>query len=233
MLELFPGGFEERDADGRVELVAYAGGDDEARMRSAFDDVSAQDVAEGWEDRWREFHRGVRVGELWVGPPWLEAPARAIPVVIEPGRAFGTGAHPTTRLCLEALARMPHGSLLDVGCGSGVLAVAGCKLGFAPVFALDDDSAAVAATKANAAVNGVDVDAFEADALTDALPAADTTVANITLEAIRELSPRVTSRDVVTSGYLATDELALEGWSRLDRAELEGWAADVWRRAGE
>ena len=76
-------------------------------------------------------------------------------VVIDPGRAFGTGAHPTTRLCIELLATSARGSLLDVGCGSGVLAIAAARLGFSPIAAIDDDPIAIETTLANAAVNGV------------------------------------------------------------------------------
>src|SRR5437016_3537985 len=82
----------------------------------------AAPVENGWEDRWRDFHRPIRIGPLWVGPPWEEAPPGAVAVWIDPGRAFGTGAHPTTRLCLELLLDVRRGSLLDVGCGSGVIA---------------------------------------------------------------------------------------------------------------
>ena len=110
---------------------------------------------EGWEDGWRAFHHGVRVGRLWVGPPWENAPADAVAVVIDPGRAFGTGAHATTRLCLELLQEVEPTSLLDVGCGSGVLSVAAAKLGFAPVRAVDIDEVALETTRANAAANGV------------------------------------------------------------------------------
>ncbi len=119
MLELFPEGFEEREDGAGVELAAYTDPAGEARARAAFGDITAVDVAEGWEDRWRDFHRGVTIGPLWVGPPWERPPGDLLAVVIEPGRAFGTGAHPTTRLCLELLAELPPGSLLDVGCGSG------------------------------------------------------------------------------------------------------------------
>src|SRR5581483_8593025 len=101
--------------------------------------AALDEVADDWADRWRAFHRGVRLGPLWVGPPWEAAPAGALPVVIDPGRAFGTGAHPTTRLCLELLLEQPPGALVDVGCGSGVLAIAAAKLGHGPVVALDVD----------------------------------------------------------------------------------------------
>ena len=133
MLELFPEGFEERDSPDGVELTAYTDAGGEERLWSAFGGARSTDVEEGWEDRWRAFHRPVRIGPLWVGPPWEQPDADAIPVVIDPGRAFGTGAHATTRLCLELLLDVPGGSLLDVGCGSGVLSIAAAKLGFGPV----------------------------------------------------------------------------------------------------
>jgi ribosomal protein L11 methyltransferase len=228
MLELFPQGIEERELDGGIELAAYTDVSGEARMRAAFADVTTAEIPEGWEERWREFHHGVRVGPLWVGPPWERPPDDAFAVVIEPGRAFGTGAHPTTRLCLELLAEIRRGSLLDVGCGSGVLAVAGAKLGFAPVHAVDHDPVAVEATIANAAANGVDVDARVADAHAGELPGAGTTVANLTLDDVRRLAPRIRSSQLVTAGYLAADAVALAGRASVRRAKLEDWAADVW-----
>ena len=233
MLGLFPEGFEELDAGAGVELAAYTDAAGEARAQAAFGDIAAVDVAEGWEDRWREFHHGVRVGPLWVGPPWEEAPEGAQAVVIEPGRAFGTGAHPTTTLCLGLLAELPRGSLLDVGCGSGVLAIASAKLGFGPVHAVDRDPVAVEATIANAAANAVDLEARVADALAADLPHTGTTVANLTLEDVRRLTPRIGSHHLVTSGYLGADALVLAGRTSVRRVELEGWAADVWELGEE
>ena len=139
MLELFPQGFEEREADDSVELTAYTDAGGEERIWQAFGTGTAADVKAGWEDRWRRFHRPQRVGDLWIGPPWEEPDPGSVAIVIDPGRAFGTGGHPTTRLCLELLAAEAAGSVVDVGCGSGVLAIAAVKLGFSPVVAVDVD----------------------------------------------------------------------------------------------
>ena len=99
-------------------------------------------MREGWEDSWREFHHGVVVGRFWVGPPWEEPPPGLEPIVVDPGRAFGTGAHPTTRLSLELLQSSSRARLLDVGCGSGVLSIGAAKLGFAP-----GDAASISTTR--------------------------------------------------------------------------------------
>lgn len=228
MLELFPEGFEEREAGGLLELVAYTDATGERLMRAAFGSVVVETVEPGWEERWRAFHRGARVGPLWVGPPWEAPPSGLLTVVIDPGLAFGTGSHATTRLCLELLADLPRTSLLDAGCGSGVLAVAAARLGFGPVWAIDVDPQAVEAAARNAEVNHVAIHIAAADALADPLPAAETVVANITLPAVLALADRVPEATLVTSGFLARDPLALDGRRRLARRELAGWAADVW-----
>jgi ribosomal protein L11 methyltransferase len=147
--------------------------------------------------------------------------------VIDPGRAFGTGAHPTTRLTLELLQELESGSLLDVGCGSGVLSIAAAKLGFGPVVAIDVDEAAIEATLANAHVNGVEVTARRADALIDHLPPTRFVVANIALDVVECLLPRLGAERAVTSGYLERDEPRVEGWRRIARRASDGWAADL------
>src|SRR5204863_6586762 len=134
---------------------------------------------------------GAAMGRPCAGPPWAPPPADRVPVVIDPGRAFGTGAHATTRLCLGFLQDAEPTSLIDVGCGSGVLAIAAAKLGFDPVTAVDVDEQAVAAARSNADVNGVTVSVSVADAARDELPSADVAVANVTREVVEGTAPRL------------------------------------------
>jgi len=188
---------------------------------SGFDVVEADDVEEGWEDAWRDFHHGVRVGRLWVGPPWDKPPDGALAVVIDPGRAFGTGAHPTTRLCLELLQEAEPASLLDVGSGSGVLSIAAAKLGFAPVSAVDLDETAREVTAANARANGVAVEVVEE------LVPADLALMNIALDVVERMLPELQVERAITSGYLDRDEPRVAGWHRVERRVRDGWAADL------
>jgi ribosomal protein L11 methyltransferase len=227
MLALFPEGFEEREGHREVELAAYTDAAGEARLAQAFGRVAAEPVVPGWEDAWRRFHRPVRIGSLWVGPPWEEPDPGAVAIVIDPGRAFGTGAHATTRLCLELLQMLEPCSLADLGCGSGVLAIAGAKLGFRPVYALDHDEAAVAAARANASANEVEVDVRPCDVLADPPPKAEAGLANLALGPVERLAARFAGRILVTSGYLAHERPEAPGWRRLERREAEGWAADL------
>jgi ribosomal protein L11 methyltransferase len=207
-------------------FAVYTDADGERVLRRHFD-VESRAIAGGWEDGWREFHRGVAIGRFWVGPPWHEPTAGAEAIVIDPGRAFGTGAHATTRLTLELLQELRPASLLDVGCGSGVLAIAAVKLGFAPVVAVDFDETAVEVTLANAQVNGVQVDARRCDVLRDELPETEVAVANVALDVVEQLLPRLPARQLVASGYLERDEPQLEGWQRIERRTADGWAADL------
>ena len=228
MLELFPGGFEEVDRPEGVELAAYTDAAGEERMWAFFGGARAADVEGGWEDKWRAFHRPIRVGRLWVGPPWEQPDADALTVVIDPGRAFGTGSHPTTQLCLAALQELEPTSLLDVGSGSGVLAVSAALLGFDHVTAVDVEVASVEATRANAGVNGVRLDVRLVSAR-ERLPPADVVVANISLESVEGLAPRISCATLVTSGYLASDQPVLPGFEHVARSTLDGWACDLSR----
>jgi ribosomal protein L11 methyltransferase len=215
LLHIFPEGVEELDG-------AYAVYADEPPL--GFDTVEVEDVEEGWEDAWRSFHHGVRVGRCWVGPPWEGPPDDALTVVIDPGRAFGTGAHATTRLCLELLQQVEPASLLDVGCGSGVLSVAAAKLGFPSVAAFDIDEVALETTAANASANGVSV-----DVVTEPRPA-ELAVMNIALDVVERMLPQLPVERAITSGYLDRDRPRVDGWHPLERRTRDGWAADVLER---
>jgi ribosomal protein L11 methyltransferase len=215
LLHIFPQGVEELGG----AFAVYA---DEPPL--GFDVVEVEDVAEGWEDAWRGFHHGVQIGRLWVSPPWEEPPPAVVPVVIDPGRAFGTGAHATTRLCLELLLDVEPASLLDVGCGSGVLSVAAAKLGFVPVTAVDIDEVALEVTRANAAANDVEVD------VATEFRTAQLGVMNIALDVVERMLPELPVERAITSGYLERDEPQVDGWQRLERRVRDGWAADLLER---
>jgi ribosomal protein L11 methyltransferase len=226
MLALFPEGFEEGERGDDMELAAYTDAGGEELLREQFPKVTSTSVEQDWEERWKRFHRSVRAGGVWIVPPW-EEPKDGLSIVIDPGRAFGTGAHPTTRLVLELLTSVERGSLLDVGCGSGVLAIAGAKLGFAPVTAVDRAPQAVAAAAENAAANGVVLEIAQRDAVDDALPPADVAVMNISQPLVARIGPRIDCRLLITSGYFEPHVPRLPGFSRRDRAAAEGWAADL------
>ena len=176
LLELAPSGVEEVDVPGGLVEYAVYGAPGElpslpaltAAAGEALVEVRTQEIADDWAERWRRFHKPLVLGSrLCVRPPW-EPPRRTeIDVVVDPGQAFGTGAHATTRLCLELMLELGEsaddrgpgpGPFVDLGCGSGVLAITAAKLGFGPVAALDNDAAAVRATAENADRNGVQLD---------------------------------------------------------------------------
>ena len=231
LLALVPGGFEEVGEGDRLELAAYVDEREAERLLAAFPTARTTDVEPGWEEGWRRFHRPVSAGGVWLGPPW-EAPPPGVPAVtVDPGRAFGTGAHPTTRLCIEHLSALPRGSLVDVGCGSGVVALAAARLGFGPIIALDEDPVAVACARENAARNGITLEVVCVDALVSPVPPASLAVVNILLPAVELVLARLEADVAVTSGYLTSKAPAAPGWRPLRRLELEGWAADALTRS--
>jgi ribosomal protein L11 methyltransferase len=230
MLDLFPEGFAEASSGEEVELAAYTDEAGAGLLRESFGEVATEPVAPGWEEEWKRFHVPVVVGSLWIGPPWETPSPELTAVVIDPAQAFGTGAHPTTRLCLEFLEGLERGSVLDVGCGSGVLAIAAVKLGFGPVFAADTDPAAIEATKHNAAENGVELQVMQADARSDSLPAVDIVLANLDLATLASLTAPFDCRLLVTSGYYEAEGPTLDGFRPVTRRTRDTWAADLHAR---
>ena len=237
LLALVPAGVEEVDLGERVEYAVYgAPGElpDLPDLRAAAGDalveVTTTEVADDWADRWRAFHRPVEIGPLRVRPPWAEARDER-DIVIDPGQAFGTGGHETTRLCLELLTeREPGGALVDLGCGSGVLAIAAARLGWSPVLALDFDPLAVEATVENARVNGADVEARRFDLRDEPAPAAGTIVANLLRPLLLEVARTgVRAETLIASGLLRheADEVAA-AFAAHDLVERERRAQGDW-----
>jgi len=230
MLELFPEGFEEVDRSGGVELAAYTDAAGEERLWHFFGSARGDDVEAGWEDRWRIFHQPARIGRLWIGPPWEDPPGDALVVVVDPGRAFGTGSHPTTQLCLQFLQELEPSSLLDVGCGSGVLSIAAALLGFDPVVGIDIEGPSIEATRENARTNGVTVDA-RLTAPDDPLPSMSTAVANISIASVQAVGSRLDANVLVTSGYFISEQPSLSGYRHAARRTMNEWASDLYERA--
>ena len=271
LLELAPSGVEEVELDpDTVEYAVYGASgelpdlpDVRAATGEALVEVSSSEVADDWSERWKRFHLPVlvespapgRVPALHVRPPW-EGPSDredAEEIVIDPGQAFGTGAHATTRLCLELLLELIAlegrlGPLLDVGTGSGVLAIAAARLGFAPVLGLDHDCESVAAARKNAQVNGARIEVRRFDLRAQTLPWLDretgpegslVVVANLLRPLLLDLAREMPSppAHLLAGGLLKeqVDEVAQAFTERLglrerERRESGEWAA-VWLTA--
>jgi ribosomal protein L11 methyltransferase len=205
LLEVAPSGVEEVAAPGGLEgVVEYAVygaagevpdlGAFEARSGGAVVEVLTEEVPDDWDERWKRFYFPVLVGgRIYVRPPW-EQPAQrggVEEVVIDPGGAFGTGTHPTTRMCLELMleaGRARGRSFVDLGCGSGVLAIAAAKLGFDPVTGVDADRAAIEESGRNARANYVEIELRRADLRREPAPVAEVAAANLTAQLLAEVA---------------------------------------------
>ena len=235
LLPLLAGGAEERSVDGDVEFSVYAPAGElpgvDAILALAGDavlEVVTEPVPDGWERRWHAFLRPVRVGSLVVRPPWVAGGDGDL--VIDPGVCFGAGTHPTTRLCLALLQELEAGGpLCDWGAGTGVLAVAAARLGWAPVTAVEVDPAAITVIERNAALNGVAVRAVRGD-VSRAAPWAPVVVANLTRPLLLDLALERRPDLLIASGMLAreVDDVVRALGMRERRRVVEGdWGAVV------
>ena len=178
-------------------------------LRSTIEEAPDTD----WSTAWRARIRSTRVGRLWVGPPWETAPADAVALTIEPKMAFGTGDHPTTALCVAAVDAFctghPGASVLDVGTGTGVLALMARRLSAGRVVGVDTDSTSVALARENAALNQISGVELSGASLAEVAGPFDLVVANILANTLVELAPdlvRLTGQRLVLAGVLAPQE---------------------------
>ena len=226
-----------REATGVYEFAIYGSPgevpelpDLEAAAGDGLVEVSSTEIPDDWADRWRDFHVPIAIGDgrIVVLPSWETSPVRpaadpgtpgreaeevaGIDVRIDPGQAFGTGAHATTKLCLELLLELADageasGPLVDLGTGSGVLGICAAKLGWAPVVAVDSEPASIEAAAEIAAADGVELVLERRNLREQPPPTAPVVVANLTaplLEAVAERfdGPPAT---LVCSGLLVTE----------------------------
>ena len=204
---LAPNGVEEETGPGYVEYAIYGGegelpelGEIEVAAGDGLVELVATEVPDDWADRWQDFHKPILVGDrLWLRPSWEPPRDGAIDVVVDPGQAFGTGAHPTTRMCLELLLELEEageasGPLTDLGTGSGVLAIAAAKLGWSPVRGYDHEAPAIEAANTNAAANNVELQLDRMNLREELPELAPTTVANMTAPILKEIAEQMVGR---------------------------------------
>ena len=251
LLELAPSGVEEVSVgSGVVEYAVYGAPgelpalpDLTAAAGGALVEVRTEEVADDWDRRWREFHKPLVLdGRLAVRPPWEDAIGAPVEIVIDPGQAFGTGAHATTRLCLELMLEVGSGGapggFLDLGCGSGVLAIAAARLGWDSVVALDYDPASVEAAVDNARVNGVRIEVGRHDLRADPVATGRTVAANLLRPLLLVWASRLAAapadavpETVIASGLLigeadeVSDAFAALGLAEATRRESGEWVA--------
>jgi ribosomal protein L11 methyltransferase len=204
-------------APGRALVVAwFAARPDAEEAAAGRGGAVEEEPDQDWSERWKQGLAPLAVGRVFVRPSWIDAPVPPgmVEVVLDPGMAFGTGSHPTTALCLaglsERLAARPGASVLDVGTGSGLLAIAAAKLGAARVAGNDDDPVAVRVARENAAANGVAIRLDGRDVAEQGGPF-DLVLANILANTLCELAPAIAAQlapggVVLLSGILAPQE---------------------------
>lgn len=228
--------------DGRGRAIAHFR--DRRSAAESAESLGVEDPVEvpdqDWSVAWRKHHHTMRVGpRSWVHPPWESAPGSGVAVAIDPGMAFGTGSHPTTALCLERcdelLFELPGASLLDVGTGSGVIALLAKKLGAGRVAGTEHDPVALDAARQGAALNGIPGVEWRLAPDPSAVPGLfRIVIANILLNTLEDLAPAIASKvapggRLVLSGLLLAQAEAAErayvaeGLQPFARTEREGW----------
>ena len=244
LVDLAPAGWCEQPMSAETTVELWMPASDVAASSRLADELAQRGVAaqitttaqsDDWRDGLRRHHQPIEIGgRLRIRTPWVAPRAGLMDIVIDPAMAFGTGQHATTKGCLALLIADPGGSLLDVGCGSGVLAIAGRRLGYDPVWAIDVDPLAVDATIANARANGVSLRIGGRDAHRDRLPVAQTVVANITAVPVMSLAgalPEPLPGRVILSGFRPPDVARVAqvwgvlGYAVVDRVDDEDWTA--------
>jgi ribosomal protein L11 methyltransferase len=256
LLELAPNGLEEERGPGWVEFAIYGPpgevpdlGELQAAAGGSLVDVTTTSVPDDWADRWADFHRPIEVaGRIGVRPSWWDPQEGLIDVVVDPGRAFGTGGHPTTRLSLALLIELEEageasGPIADWGTGSGVLAIAASKLGFSPVIGCDREEASLETARANAEENDVEMEIERVDVREGPPPVRPTVVANLTANLLRDCGQHLADGDdapqrLVCSGMLEAEvdgvvaAFAGSGLREAERRSEGEWAALLLRRDG-
>lgn len=254
LLELAPNGLEEERGPGWVEFAIYGPpgevpevGELQAAAGGSLVDVTTTSVPDDWADKWTDFHRPIEVsGRIGVRPSWWEPKDGMIDVVVDPGRAFGTGGHPTTRLCLELLVELEEageasGPIADWGTGSGVLAIAASKLGWSPVTGCDREAASLETARANAEANGVEMSIERVDVRAGPPPVAASVVANLTGNLLKDCAGHLAASGeaperLVCSGMLEAEiDEVVEAFTATALGESErridnGWGGLLLRR---
>ena len=254
LLELAPNGLEEERGPGWVEFAIYGPsgevpdmGEVQAAAGGSLVDVTTTSVPDDWADRWADFHRPIEVsGRIGVRPSWWDPKEGLLDVVVDPGRAFGTGGHPTTRLCLSLLVELEEageaaGPIADWGTGSGVLGISAAKLGWSPVTGCDRELASLETAQANAEANDVEMSIERIDVREGPPPVERTVVANLTGNLLRDCAGHLAAagrapETLVCSGMLEVEVDAVveafvpTGLVEAERRIENGWGALLLRR---
>jgi len=248
LVQLAPGGVEEEAGPGWVEYAIYGAegelpdlGAVEAAAGDELVEITSERIPDDWADRWRDFHEPTVLadGRVVIRPAWRDSPKPdALDVVIDPGQAFGTGAHPTTRMCVDMLVWLADrgratGPIADLGTGSAVLAIVAAKLGWAPVLGVDHEEAALTAAAENAQANDVELDVERVNLREAPAPHAPTIVANLVAPVLRDVAKLLTDppRTLIISGLLIDEAedvaqaFSTHGLNTAERLDSGDWSA--------